>query len=43
MGHNRVCNDDGEGEIAVNEEIVQYYVVNRELSMSPGKLAAQAA
>lgn len=25
------------------EEIVQYYVMNRELSMSPGKMAAQAA
>ncbi|TMV51466.1 peptidyl-tRNA hydrolase [Paenibacillus mesophilus] len=27
----------------MTEEIVQYYVVNRELSMSPGKMAAQAA
>lgn len=32
-----------EGDDNLAEELVQYYVVNRELPMSPGKLAAQAA
>ena len=29
--------------IIVDEELVQYYIVNKEIHMSPGKLAAQVA